>query len=157
MLSCETCEIYKNIYFQEHLWTTASTGHYRKNYSSTSFTKLGLDNYHYNLSGLKISFALLCSCSFCWLSFSELIDYQLETFFPKIAHTWILKQFTFTLKWFQFSTFYNINRALDPNIPGSGHATIIWINQNKFYVVLKSCCLVLYSCLPVLYSCCLVL
>ena len=26
---------------------------------------------------------------------------------------------------FQFSTFYNISRALEPNIPGSKHATII--------------------------------
>ena len=30
VLSCETCEIPKNIYFQEHLWTSASTGHYGK-------------------------------------------------------------------------------------------------------------------------------
>ena len=33
---------------------------------------------------------------------------------------------------FQFSKFYNINRGLEPNIPGSEHATMIRINQNKF-------------------------
>ena len=36
-----------------------------KNYSSISFTKLlGLYNYYYNLSGLKVSFVLLCIYSF---------------------------------------------------------------------------------------------
>ena len=33
---------------------------------------------------------------------------------------------------FQFSKFYNINRDLDANIPGSEYATMISINQNKF-------------------------
>ena len=38
------------------------------------------------------------SSHLCCLS-SELIDYHLETFSPKIAHTWkILEQFTFTQK-----------------------------------------------------------
>ena len=64
MLSCETCEVSKNIYFQEHLWTTATTGHYRKNYSSISFKKLGLHNYYYNFWDLKVSFAIMCSYSF---------------------------------------------------------------------------------------------
>ena len=56
------CKIFKNIYFQEHLWTAVSTGHNRKNYPSTSFTKVGLHNYY--LLGLKASFVLLCSYSF---------------------------------------------------------------------------------------------
>ena len=34
--------------------------------------------------------------------------------------------------YFQFSKFYSINRALEPNIPDSKHATMIRINQNKF-------------------------
>ena len=60
---------------------------------------------------------------------------------------------------FQFSEFYNINRALKHNIPAP--------NIQRFYVVLHSCCLVLYSCCLVLscvvpcctcvVSCCLVL
>ena len=33
---------------------------------------------------------------------------------------------------FQFSKFYTINRALEPNIPVPEHATMMWINQNKF-------------------------
>ena len=33
---------------------------------------------------------------------------------------------------FQFSKFYNINRGLEPNMPGSEHATMIRINENKF-------------------------
>ena len=33
---------------------------------------------------------------------------------------------------FQFSKFYNINRALEPNIPGSEHTSMIRINLNKF-------------------------
>ena len=45
---------------------------------------------------------------------------------------------------FQFSKFYNINRALEPNIPGCKYAAMIPANQNKFYVVFYSCCLVLY-------------
>ena len=49
VFSCKTWQIFKNIYFQEHLRTTVSTGHYRKSYSSISFTKLGLHNYYYNL------------------------------------------------------------------------------------------------------------
>ena len=53
--------------------------------------------------------------------------------------------------------FYNINRALEPNIPSSEHATMIGINQNKFYVVLYSCYLVLYSCCLVLCHVVLVL
>ena len=58
---------------------------------------------------------------------------------------------------FQFSKFYNINRALAPNVPGSKHETMIRINQNKFQVALYSCCLVLHSCCLVLYLCCSVL
>ena len=58
---------------------------------------------------------------------------------------------------FQFSKLYNINRALEPNIPCFEYAAMIQIKQNKFYVVLCSCCLVLDSCCPVLCSCCLVL
>ena len=49
VFSCKTWQIFKNIYFQEHLRTTVSTGHYRKSYSWISFTKLGLHNYYYNL------------------------------------------------------------------------------------------------------------
>ena len=55
---------------------------------------------------------------------------------------------------FQFSKFCTINRALEPNIPVPEHATMMWINQNKFWIVLYSCCLVLYSCCLVLHSCC---
>ena len=58
---------------------------------------------------------------------------------------------------FQFSKFYNINRALEANIPCFEYAAMIQIKQNKFYVVLCSCCLVLKSCCLVLCSCCLVL
>ena len=115
----------------------------------------------------------------CYISSSELIDYHVETFFPKMAHTWknpraiyihskalslevpnrkkyAIKiilingktetqlQQTAALRFssliltitgksdFQFSKFYNINRALEPNITGSEHATMIRINQNKF-------------------------
>ena len=64
VFSWKTWQIFKNIYFQEHLRTTVSTGHYRKSYSSISFTKLGLHNYYYNLWGIKSSFVLLCSYSF---------------------------------------------------------------------------------------------
>ena len=42
---------------------------------------------------------------------------------------------------FQFSKLYNINRALEPNIPGFGYAAMIKINQNKFYVILHSFCI----------------
>ena len=33
---------------------------------------------------------------------------------------------------FQFSKFYTTSTALEPNTPSSEHATMIWINQNKF-------------------------
>ena len=49
VFSCETCQYFKNIYFQEYLSTTTSLGHYRKKYSSISLTKLELHNYYYNL------------------------------------------------------------------------------------------------------------
>ena len=40
----------------------------------------------------------------------------------------------------QFAKFYNINRVLEPNTSGSKYAAMIYINQNKFCVVLYSCC-----------------
>ena len=44
---------------------------------------------------------------------------------------------------FQFSKFQNINIVLELNIPGSEYAAMIKANQNKFYIVLYSCCVVL--------------
>ena len=113
MFSCETCEIFNLRAFIlkntcKRLLLTTST--FPKKLS-ISFTKLCFHNYYYNLWGFLVSFALLCSHSFCqfilqkyffllcYLSSSELIDYHVETFFSKIAHTWkIIEQYAFTQK-----------------------------------------------------------
>ena len=63
---------------------------------------------------------------------------------------------------FHFSKFYNTNRALEPNIPDPEHATMIQINQNKFYFVLLLSRVVLVLSRVVSFctrvvSCCLVL
>ena len=38
VFSCEFYEIYKNIFFTEHLWTTAS-GHFFREYSNKNFSE----------------------------------------------------------------------------------------------------------------------
>ena len=58
---------------------------------------------------------------------------------------------------FQFSKFYSINRALEPKIPGSEYAEMIWINKSKFQVVLYPYCTRVVSCCLVLYLPCLML
>ena len=69
---------------------------------------------------------------------------------------------------FQFSKFYTTSTALEPNIPSSEHATVIWINQNKVLgcfvlvlsrVVLELLCVVFVSshvmpCCTCVISCC---
>ena len=56
---------------------------------------------------------------------------------------------------FQFSKFYNINRGLEPNIPGSEHATMIRIkNFRLFCTRVVSCCTRVVSCCTRVVSCC---
>ena len=112
MFSYETCEIFKNIYFEEHRRTTAS-----KNQYVTEKTIYLFLSQNYVFIIISITFVVLklllffcavivfanlfykniLSFPLCYFSSSELIDYHVETFFPKIAHT-ILEQFTFTQK-----------------------------------------------------------
>ena len=72
---------------------------------------------------------------------SFFVNFLFVAIFPKqLTREKVLEQFTFTQKLsrgkfsiftvtresdFQFSKFYNINRALEPNIHGSDHATMI--------------------------------
>ena len=37
MLSCEICEIFKNIYFEEHLWMAASKLNLKRDYNTGVF------------------------------------------------------------------------------------------------------------------------
>ena len=59
VFSRETYEIFKNIYFEEHLWTTASKNQYVTEKTIHRF----LSQNYYNLRGLEVSSVLLCS--FC--------------------------------------------------------------------------------------------
>ena len=103
MFSCETCEIFKNIYFEEHLWTTASKNQYviektihlflSQNYVfiiiTITFEALKfLLPFSAVIVFTNLFYKNILSSLLGYLSSSELIDYHVEDFFPKIAHTW---------------------------------------------------------------------
>ena len=98
MFSCETCEIFKNIYFEEHLWTTASKDQYVTEKTIYLFLSqkyvfiiitITFETLKFLLSFCAvIVFANLfyegiLSSILCYLSFSELIDYHVKIFFQK--------------------------------------------------------------------------
>ena len=99
---CETCEIFKNICFDEHLWTTASKSQYvtektiylflSQNYVFI-FITITFEALKFLLSFCAVTvfanlfYKNILSSLICYLSSSELIDYHVKTFFPKIAHT----------------------------------------------------------------------
>ena len=107
--SCETCKIFKNIYFEEYVWTTACMCERLLLKISTLQKKLFIDFFHkimtfiiitITFKALKflLSFCVVFATLFyknihssllCKLPSSGLIDYYVETFFTKIAHTWI--------------------------------------------------------------------
>ena len=57
MFSCETCEIFKKIYFEEYLWTTASKNQYVTEKTIHQFLSQNYEfhNYYYNLWGPEVS------------------------------------------------------------------------------------------------------
>ena len=114
MFSCETYEIFKNIYFDKHLRTTAS-----KNQYVTEKTIYIFLSQNYVFIIITVTFEVLkfllsfcavivfanlfykniLSSLLCYLSSSELIDYHVKTFFSKLlTRKKILEQFTFTQK-----------------------------------------------------------
>ena len=102
VFSCESCEIFKKIDFEEHLWTTAS-----KNQYVTEKTIYLFFSQNYLFIIIAITFEslkfLLFFCAvivfaglfyknilsslLCYLSSSELIDCDVKAFFLKIAST----------------------------------------------------------------------
>ena len=98
MFSCETCKTFKNIYFEEHLWTTAS-----KNQYVTEKTIYLFLSQNYVFIIITITFEalkfLLSFCAvivfanlfhknilsslLCYLSSCELTDYHVKTFFSE--------------------------------------------------------------------------
>ena len=67
MFSCDTCEFFKNIYFEEHLWTTAYKNQYVAEKTNPLFLLKNYDfhNYYYNIWGPEVSSVVLYSYSFC--------------------------------------------------------------------------------------------
>ena len=67
MFSCDTCEFFKNIYFEEHLWTTAYKNQYVAEKTIPLFVLKNyyFHNYYYNIWGHEVSSAVLYSYSFC--------------------------------------------------------------------------------------------
>ena len=147
--SCDTCEIFKNIYLGEHLWTTASKSEYITQKTIHLFLSQNYDfhNYDYNLWGSEVS-SVLCEV----IVFADIFYKNFHSFFfltlffrtkrwnfssrkQKDRNTQLQQTAVFrfpssilavTGKWdFQFSKFCNINRALEPNIPGFKYVAMI--------------------------------
>ena len=76
--SCDTCEIFKNIYFGEHLWTTASKSEYVTQKTIHLFLSQNYDfhNYDYNLWGSEVS-SVLCEV----IVFADLFYKNFHSFF----------------------------------------------------------------------------